>query len=327
MTGMHTKSVEKKLTGVFDQSGTVAVIMAVVLVGLCGFMALAVDIGHMTVVKAELQKAADAGALSGAVNLTPYTSVYPHLTPNWLNGQTAAATIVNDFENKADNIKFSIASSDVLSGFWLLKPQGQSQTLPKSKPLATYMPAPAIRVTLTRSVTMLFAPIIGENAVQNVTATATAILPEAFGITGAFAMAVERSIVFLPSGAINTNYTTYGYGNGAQWYNRDGSNSVTVIRRNDQLQANDTIYIAPGAMDNLYSLIVAGQTIMVPVVNSVNEKTWQLIIAFVPFYVTGVSGKSIEGNFVDKCISPNANPTDTPGIYSGISGTPKLIGP
>lgn len=332
-TEVHNRRVGKKLTKTLDQTGSVSLLMAAMLLGLCGLVALAIDIGHVLVVRAELQKAADAGALSGALNLAPYTGSYPDLTPDWLKGRIAAAATVNIIDNEADNQPSSITSSDVLSGYWMLQPQGQSQTLSQSLPLAIYIPAPAIRVTLTRTVQLIFAPVIEASNIQNLSAAATAILPEGSGITGAFAMAVEKSKVFNPS--INTAPQSFGYGDSAQWYNRDGTNSVTAIRRNDQLQANDTIYLPPGAMDTLYSLIQAGQTIMVPVVESktqpppplLTEKEWYPIIAFVPFYVTGMSGKSISGNFVDKYISPGAAPSNMGGTYSGISGTPKLIGP
>jgi hypothetical protein len=333
-----TKIIEKRMTRNLDQSGAIAIVIAVVLVALCGFVALAVDVGHLVVVEAELQRAADAGALSGAINLAPYTGSYPDLTPDWLKGQIAAVNTVNDINNKADNQQFCIANGDVLAGYWLLNPQGLSQALPQSLPAATYLPEPAIRVTLTRTVTRLFAPIIGKNAVQTVTAAATAILPEGSGITGAFAMAVEKTKVLNPiTNVINLAPLSFGYGDYAQWYNRDGTNSVTAIRRNDRLQANDSIYIPPGAKDTLYSLIKIGQTIMVPVVESRTQPAppslidgeWYPIKMFVPFSVTGVNatGKSISGNFVNKCISPDAAPSNTAGTYSGISGTPKLIGP
>lgn len=49
-----------------DQSGVVAVVTAIALVMFLSFVALAVDVGHLTVTKNELQNAADAGALAGA---------------------------------------------------------------------------------------------------------------------------------------------------------------------------------------------------------------------------------------------------------------------
>jgi hypothetical protein len=74
---------------------------------------------------------------------------------------------------------------------------------------------------------------------------------------------------------------------------------------------------------------------MVPVVvppsliTPLETKNWYPIFAFVPFTVTGIdaTAKSITGYFIDKVIDPGAVPTSTGGNYSGISGTPKLIGP
>ena len=47
-----------------DQRGSVAIIVALSLLMLLGFGALAVDLGYVMLVKNELQNAADAGALA-----------------------------------------------------------------------------------------------------------------------------------------------------------------------------------------------------------------------------------------------------------------------
>lgn len=52
-----------------NEKGTVLIMSTLALVALLGFAALAVDITHLTVVKNELQDAADAGALAGAAVL------------------------------------------------------------------------------------------------------------------------------------------------------------------------------------------------------------------------------------------------------------------
>lgn len=59
-----------------SQKGAVLVLAAILLMALLGFAALAVDVGHITVVKNELQNAADAGALAGASHLY-YRDDYP----------------------------------------------------------------------------------------------------------------------------------------------------------------------------------------------------------------------------------------------------------
>jgi Flp pilus assembly protein TadG len=54
------------LTSIKDQRGVSAIVIAIVIVLLVMFTALAIDIGHLFVVRNELQNAADAGALAGA---------------------------------------------------------------------------------------------------------------------------------------------------------------------------------------------------------------------------------------------------------------------
>ena len=49
-----------------DQRGAVAIIVALCLILFIGFTAFAIDIGHLTVVRNELQNAADGAALAGA---------------------------------------------------------------------------------------------------------------------------------------------------------------------------------------------------------------------------------------------------------------------
>ncbi len=49
-----------------NQEGAVAIMVALVLFLLCGTAALAIDIGHLMVVRNELRNASDAGTLAGA---------------------------------------------------------------------------------------------------------------------------------------------------------------------------------------------------------------------------------------------------------------------
>jgi len=53
-------------TSIYNQRGATAVMVAIVMVLLIMFAALAIDVGHLCVVRNELQNAADAGALAGA---------------------------------------------------------------------------------------------------------------------------------------------------------------------------------------------------------------------------------------------------------------------
>ena len=67
---MRTK---QKLTLLFNESGATAIFFALTLSVLCGFVALAFDVGHMVMVRTELQRTADAAALAAVTGLVPYT--------------------------------------------------------------------------------------------------------------------------------------------------------------------------------------------------------------------------------------------------------------
>jgi len=329
---MHNRRTKQKLTLALDESGATAIFFALTLSFLCGFVALAFDIGHIFTVRAELQRTADAGALAGVAGLVPYTHTGTYQTPNWEGGKTKATTIINIDANKADKQGFTITEDTFDYGYWLLiPPTGYVQTpLPDARPTTSaYLPVPAIKVTLSRNVTLYFAPIVGVSTPTTVSATATAILPEAYSIAPGktFAMAVEQSIVYNPDHTINLSPQDFGWGDHGQWFNLDGSNDVPTIRRNDQMNALQDIYIAPGAKATLYDTSIIGQTIIVPVVSGVETGTWQTILGFAAFQVTGVGSKSIDGHFLTQYISPDAVPGAGEGTYLGVSGTPKLVGP
>jgi len=57
---------KRLFTGIKDQRGATVVMVAVLMVVFLGFTAVAVDIGHLSMVRNELQNASDAGALAGA---------------------------------------------------------------------------------------------------------------------------------------------------------------------------------------------------------------------------------------------------------------------
>jgi Flp pilus assembly protein TadG len=58
-----------KLSFLSNNNGAVAIIVALTMIVFLGVGALAVDIGHLSIVRNELQNAADAGALAGALDL------------------------------------------------------------------------------------------------------------------------------------------------------------------------------------------------------------------------------------------------------------------
>ena len=342
---MHNRRAKKKLTLAFDESGATAIFIALIFSVICGFVALVVDIGHIYKVRAELQRTADAGALAGAMGLVPYTAFVPIPTPNWLKGQVAAHTMISDIANKNDNIQFTATDGTVGYGYWYLKkPASYVQELNPTRPATlAEMPAPAIKVTLSRNVTLYFAPIIGVSSPKTVSATATAIIPEGYSIAkGAAPLAVElASIRYDAEHTIDTIAPIDLVGRSVgQWYTLDGSNDVPTIRLNVPLTATtQKVYITPGSEATVYQnmvdakVIVVGQSMIVPVVQTIDpsiEKTYENILGFAVFFVTAVdkSKKTISGHYMESTMTPDANTgAGAGGTYFGMSGTPKLVSP
>jgi Flp pilus assembly protein TadG len=330
---MHNRRANKKVALALDESGGVAVLVGIIFAVLCGCVGMAVDVGHMVMVKAELQRTADAGALAGAGGLAPYTGTGSNMKPNWEQGKAQAHIIISNPANLANNVQFTATEGTVLSGYWLLKPPiNYVQTLPLTRPSVALLPEPAIKVTLTRTVNMIIAQVLpGVNKVQTVRAQATAILPAL--TSGVFTMAVEKSLVektgFDNQIQLYTDAVDFGWKDQGQWFTEqdathqypddEGNNDVPTVRANGPVYQDDQIWIAPGAMDTLYHDIIVGSTVFLPVVESVEQKAWQKIIKFVSFTVQSLTPHSIHGNFVKEYDSPE----DFPSAW----GTPRLVSP
>jgi Flp pilus assembly protein TadG len=343
---MQNRRAKQKLTLALDESGATAIFFALTLSFLCGFVALAFDIGHMVMVRAELQRTADAAALAGAVGLVPYTD-FVHPTPNWLIGEQKSRAMISKEANKADNIKFEGTEEGVTVeyGYWYLKKStSYVQELNTTRPTTlAEMPAPAIKVTLRRNVTLSFAPVIGVTNPIEVSATATAILPEGYSVAkGTVPLAVEKSSILYDSDhTINTEDLVGLVGRvTGQWFTLHGANDVATIRINEPMTAlTQQVYITPGTEATVYQnmvdagVIVVGQSMIVPVVNTIDksvEKTYQDIIGFAVFLVSAVdkSKKTISGRYMENTMTPDANSgTGAGGTYYGVSGTPKLVSP
>ena len=336
---MNNKRTKKKLTLALDESGAAAIVIAIVLTALCGFVALAFDIGHMVMVKAELQRTADAAALAGVTGLVPYNNPGPNAMPNWVAGQAKAHTIINNAANKADNQTFTITDGTVAYGYWLLAPPADYvQTLPTVRPVtAAYLPEPAIKVTLSRNVPLYLAPLVGVSSPKPVSATATAILPEAYSTTNIPPIALDPDTVYntTPDGNLIIDVgeqdvkpqSNKGF---ASWFNLSGDNNVPSVRINTPLKsAQDQLYLLPGTKATLTDFITEGETIVLPVVDDIVTKGWEDIIQWAAFKVTHLDANSMHGHFVNQYFDPNVIPSaGTPStLPSAVSATPKLVGP
>ena len=152
-----------------QQKGVSFVLWLIALFPLFGFATLAIDVNNMFFIAAELQNAADAGALAGAARLTDSTAATA----------AAAAAVATSIAtaNKAQRIPAESAASDVKVGCWLFSTSGGSFNVTGTGTCgATTNPNNAIQVTTRRSNTpiqAIFGKFIGFNG-YNAAAIATA---------------------------------------------------------------------------------------------------------------------------------------------------------
>jgi hypothetical protein len=93
------------------ESGTVAIVVALVIFLLLGFGALTIDIGHLCVVHGELRNAADAGALAGARFLYNDDGTLVNEGANQITYDAATA-------NRSENANVEVNAGEVQRGHW-----------------------------------------------------------------------------------------------------------------------------------------------------------------------------------------------------------------
>ena len=334
---MNNTRSKKKLNLVLDESGAVAIFVALAFAVLCGFVGLAFDIGHMVLVKAELQRTADAAAMAGVAGLVPYTGPTMAQEPDWASAVAKAHTMINNEANKADNQIFTITEGTVQSGYWYLQlPAGVTQTFPSDSPTQAYKPEPAIKVTLSRNVILSFAPLVGVSSPKTETATATAILPAAYGTTNLPPIAVSEDTVYnivndnLIIDVTEQDIKIQSNKGVASWFNQNGGNSVPSVRINTPLKITNPIYLVPGTKATLTDFMTEGETIVITVVHTVSQKDWEPVVGFAAFKIDTLSANSMEGHFVNQYFDPFVVPpdgTETTAPSGGVAGTPKFVGP
>ena len=106
----------QSISNLKTQGGVVAIVVAVTIFLLIGFSALAIDIGHLAVVRNELRNAADAGALAGARFLYNDSGTAVNVGANQIAFDAATA---NSSERVAVEVNWvSGNQGDVQRGHW-----------------------------------------------------------------------------------------------------------------------------------------------------------------------------------------------------------------
>jgi len=162
-----------------EQRGVTAVVVAIVIAMLMGFVALAVDVGYVAATKNELQNVADSAALAGTEYLGNIYTGMSQSDVDTYNCSTAgdcasiiaqAQNVVGSGKNKAGGEDIAIASGDVIIGKW----DGDSLIFTASNGYPGGPVPDAVKVTARRDSTAggngpiptFFAKIFGFNTVD-----------------------------------------------------------------------------------------------------------------------------------------------------------------
>ncbi|WP_233862519.1 TadG family pilus assembly protein [Paraburkholderia adhaesiva] len=183
------------------QKGAVAVTVALSMVAMLSFAALAIDIGNLMVARNELQNAADAAALAGAGCLKPRSECGNSTAtqPDW----TTAAARASTFSTATTSNKVQGAyptASTVATGYW------NATGTPYGLEALPFTPGPndlpAVRVTIRKdgsdsngAVPVFLASVFGATFLK-ASAVATAVLssPGNVGAGGLFPLAMSQCL-------------------------------------------------------------------------------------------------------------------------------------
>jgi Flp pilus assembly protein TadG len=273
-----------------DQAGSISVIAVVGLVAFLGIAALAVDIAHLTLVKSEMQKAAEAGALAGARGLDQQRQ--PNQEWNWTYAKTVALEALQ--QNNVDNA--SLAGIDpaelpniVELGYWdITWTKGIPNTPPANGHLlgylnpAAYTPASAnevaaVRVMLNKAeggtgvlspVNTVFASILGSGSMNSRVSSVVAVRPSPTTIAAGDAFPFAIPYTYVKNNWYKDPPVTFYVGSaqhvsdGGQWTTfktTDNSASYVsglIINGNPvSLSVGDQIYIQVGEKSSIYNTV------------------------------------------------------------------------
>lgn len=331
-----------KITGLrHSQAGSVAAITGLLLTALLGATGLVVDVGHLTLVKSELQRAADAGALAGARALAPYGENNGIVSAVlWSTGENTARSTVR--ANKSDGVL--ITDCTIESGFWNLT----TKTLQPQNITPTAQDVPALRVTISKTngknggaVNYFFGSFVGKGS-SDLTVQTLAALPGGPGSAspgGCWPLAAPET--WVKNNWNNTGsfkmYSDYHADNGGQWTSLlDEENNVPFIRglmdngNPDTVSIGDNIYIQPGTKASLYGYAAnfIGKTVMIPVVaDDFQTHNYTPIKGFVSFYIEDVNQgqKWIQGHFEKNYVAPATATNQNAPFYGTWASSAKIV--
>lgn len=310
----------KKVWG--EQLGSGTATACISIMALLGASALAVDIGNLSVTKAELQRAVDAGAMAGARALWPTAlpmMVNPPDHPNCYGAKDVALNTAMHVSNKvggqiltAEDLSIEVGNYDNAARSFT--PKGDC-TLTSN----------AVRIKAQKKITnIFFAGVLGVNSLQpKAEAIGTMGFAKAVG-KGTLPMAINKMFV-VPGTEIFINFYSDPNDNGGWFADPPDKTSAATFKDyivNEScppLKIGDVINLQNGqdtsalqALKDELKEHPGGWDTFLPVVNTDKFNHPEPIEGFVPFRITEVNDtggtKGVRGKVVALSVCKGALP-------------------
>jgi hypothetical protein len=331
------------------EEGAVLALTALMLVVLTLCMVLAIDLGHLYLVKCELQRAEDAGALAGAGGLFPpapgVSNPLP-ATPDCARALTVCQNTVA--ANQADGAALQVLSADVSFGNW---DSGASAF--NATGCGDPYQVNAVKVVVRKGdsangkAPLFFAGLLPEG-ISSISLSAQAIGLSGYpgylpGGAGAFPLAIDADRV--PQGQpgqlvrIYLNPTTTDGGCWQTFFDpspgaSDLQKLVNGTTPSPALKVGDQINVTEGVADSVMQALqkqfdqrTGDMVVVVPVIPGGSHTGLATVQGFVAFNITLVDAhgteKRVEGVTVPDYVAPGGVPG---GPNNGLwAGLPRLV--
>jgi Flp pilus assembly protein TadG len=322
------------------EDGAVLPITAVYLLMAIGVLALGIDLGHIFLVKSELQRTADAAALAGALRLmtptTGATSGVSQASPDCTRALSAAQTVGT--QNNTDAHPTTLDNIAVSLGVW----NGNSFT---DTGCASPNLVNAVQAMASRSIDVVFGSIITGSSTMYLSALATVLVGPVGGLPPGYhtlPLAVDSDK--LPSNGqkltihLNPTPGDDGCWHTFFWQNPaasllsdiiDGSVETPLIKEGDEIKVKEGVSDSD-LMDLGKALKQNGGTwdVVLPVIPPSEHTGWATVLGFAAVRMTLVDSqgtdKRIEFETLNNKLAPTTLPVGT-NNYGLSTGAPKLV--
>ena len=243
MSRLTNKKVEKGFllkyaSGLKDQKGVAVILVALMIVMLLGFVALAIDIGYYMVTRNELQNITDGAALAACRELGAiYQKLSPEDQKNFVCNSACSGNIIAKAVNVGENNRAGghqpivINSEDVIIGTW----DGSALTPTLAQP-------DAVRVITRRDgnanspITTFFAGLLGIDSIDVWMDATAALTGQSTTEPGELELPIGISSYFFQDGNACNNFIVFNPTNDPD--SCAGWNSFDISPPNDNLLRN-----------------------------------------------------------------------------------------